>query len=334
MNPPSLNINLTHLWSNYSILPKTAKLSLPQTVLKIQYLRHRDPQDCIVTRVSVFKNDGFDFFDNKILDLLRRCNNVYMISYVSDAFGGNQNVSILSDSSPSRNSQITVRVTNHDSPASTEKISPDSKSRGSNLYSITQTSSPSNAAPNSAPTAAQPQSQTLSDLKKQRSMSRVKQHSPSQPENSSSNNGKNQSTPNGPHSKAANISRGNDSIGGQSITVNSAVTFHSQNTDSPTTLLKTSSSRNSSKKNSTSRKSKAKAPTHPKSVAKNAHSSNSSSKHQHENTDNINVDPSTSNHRSPKKAGSRSSTNVKKYSAGTNEVVGPPQKKTGCCKIM
>ena len=52
------------------------------------------------------------------------------------------------------------------------------------------------------------------------------------------------------------------------------------------------------------------------------------------NTDNINVDPSTSNHRSPKKAGSRSSTNVKKYSAGTNEVVGPPQKKTGCCKIM
>ena len=281
------------------------------------------------------KNDGFDFCDNKInLDLLRRCNNVYMISYVSDAFGGNQNVSILSDSSPSRNSQITVRVTNHDSPASTEKISPDSKSRGSNLYSITQTSSPSNAAPNSAPTAAQPQSQTLSDLKKQRSMSRVKQHSPSQPENSSSNNGKNQSTPNGPHSKAANISRGNDSIGGQSITVNSAVTFHSQNTDSPTTLLKTSSSRNSSKKNSTSRKSKAKAPTHPKSVAKNAHSSNSSSKHQHENTDNINVDPSTSNHRSPKKAGSRSSTNVKKYSAGTNEVVGPPQKKTGCCKIM
>ena len=113
-----------------------------------------------------------------------------MISYLSDAFGGNQNVSILSDSSPSRNSQITVRVTNHDSPASTEKISPDSKSRGSNLYSITQTSSPSNAAPNSAPTAAQPQSQTLSDLKKQRSMSRVKQHSPSQPENSSSNNGK------------------------------------------------------------------------------------------------------------------------------------------------
>ena len=252
----------------------------------------------------------------------------------TDGSGESQHIGHLLNSSPSRNSHITVRVTNHDSPASPDKASPENKNRGSKSFSPTLVSSSPHAATNSISSASQPQSQTLSDLKKQRSMSRVKQHSPNHPDNSSSNNSKDQSTSSNSHSKAASMSPGNDSITGQSISVNSSVAFHSPNTDSPTTLLKTSSSRNSGKKTSTSRKSKAKAPIHPKSSGKNAHLSSTSSKNQHENTDNINIDPNSTNHRSPKKSGSRSSTNVKKYSAGTNEVVGPPQKKTGCCKIM
>ena len=166
-------------------------------------------------------------------------------------------------------------------------------------------------------------------------MSRVKQHSPSQQENSASNNIKNQSIQNGPHNKAASISHVNDSmvsISGQSTAANSSIAFNAPDTESPTTLLKTSSSRTSGKKSS--RKSKAKAPTHPKSAGRTSHSSNMSSKTQQENTDNINIDTNIGNHRSPKKSSSRSSTNVKKFSASTNEVVGPPQKKNGCCKVM
>ena len=251
--------------------------------------------------------------------------------------GGSQNIGSLSDTSPPRNSHITVRVTNHDSPSSSpEKISPENKTRGSNSFSPTQAIGSSHAATNPVSATSQPQSQTLSDLKKQRSMSRVKQHSPNQQENSASNNIKNQSIQNGPHNKAASISHVNDSmvsISGQSITANSSIAFNHPDTESPTTLLKTSSSRNSGKKSS-SRKSKAKAPTHPKSAGRTPHSSSMSSKTQQENTDNINIDTNIGNHRSPKKSSSRSSTNVKKFSASTNEVVGPPQKKNGCCKVM
>ena len=243
--------------------------------------------------------------------------------------GGSTSVGQLSDSSPSRNSHITVKVTNHDTPSSSpEKISPENKIRGSNSFSPTQMSGSVHASLNTISTTSQPQSQTLSDLKKQRSMSRVKQHSPNH--DTSGSTVVNQTTPNGPHSKSASISRVSESPSGQSINMNSSVTFHSHSTESPTTLLKTSSSRNNEKKGS-SRKSKSKAPTHPKSAAKNVRSS---SKSQQENSENINIDSNSGNHRSSKKSSSRSSSNVKKYSAGTNEVVGPPQKQTGCCKVM
>ena len=245
-----------------------------------------------------------------------------------DANGGSPSVGQILNSSPSRNSHVTVKVTNHDVPSSSpEKISPENKMRASNSFTPAQMSGNSHTSLNSISTTSQPQSQTLSDLKKQRSMSRVKQHSPNQ--DSSSNAVLNQSSPNGPNSKAANISLVGDSLPAQSLNLNSSISFHSQNTESPTTLLKTSSSRNNEKKGS-SRKSKAKAPTHPKASGKNVRSSKS----QQENSDNINIDSNSGNHRSSKKSSSRSSSNVKKYSAGTNEVVGPPQKKTGCCRVM
>jgi len=245
-----------------------------------------------------------------------------------DANGGSPSVGQILNPSPSRNSHITVKVTNHDtSSSSPEKISPENKMRASNSFTPAQMSGNSHTSLNSISNTSQPQSQTLSDLKKQRSMSRVKQHSPNQ--DSSSNAVVNQSSPNGPNSKAANISLVGDPLPAQSLNLNSSISFHSQNTESPTTLLKTSSSRNNEKKGS-SRKSKAKAPTHPKAPGKNVRSSKS----QQENSDNINIDSNSGNHRSSKKSSSRSSSNVKKYSAGTNEVVGPPQKKTGCCRVM
>jgi len=246
-----------------------------------------------------------------------------------DTNGGSPSIGNTIDTSPSRNSHITVKVTNHDTPASSpEKISPESKMRGSNSFTPTHVSGASHPSINTISTSSQPQSQTLSDLKKQRSMSRVKQHSPNH--DSSTNTLVNQTTPNGANSKVASVGLVSDVLPNQSVNMNSSVTFHSQNSESPTTLLKTSSSRSSDKKGS-SRKSKAKAPTHPKSASKNVRSS---SKSQQENSDNINIDSSSGNHRSSKKSSSRSSSNVKKYSAGTNEVVGPPQKKNGCCRVM
>ena len=258
--------------------------------------------------------------------------------HILDAgIGVSQNIGAVSDNpSPSQNSQITVRISNHDSPPSSpEKIPPENKSRGSFSPLQLENNNSPHAATNLIP-ATSSQSQTLSDLKKQRSMSRVKQHSPNQQEHSPSHNMKQQNNHNGPNSKASSISLGNNPHSAQPITVNSGVaSFHNSATDSHTTLLKTASGRNSSKKNSTSRKSKSKAPVHPKSAGKSVHSSSSSSLKTQDNTDDhINVDTNSGNHHSPKKLGSRSSTNVKKFSAGTNEVVGPPQKKTGCCKIM
>ena len=247
--------------------------------------------------------------------------------HILDAgIGVSQNIRAVSDTpSPSQNSHITVRVSNHDSPSSSpEKISPENKSRGSFSPLQLENNNSPHAATSLIP-ANSSQSQTLSDLKKQRSMSRVKQHSPSQQEHSPSHNVKHQNIHTGTNSKAANANV--VETPGQLITVNSSVAFHNQTTDSPTTLLKTSSGRNNSKKNSPSRKTKSKAPTHPKAVGKNVHSKT----HKDNTEDHINID---ANHHSPKKLGSRSSTNVKKFSAGTNEVVGPPQKKTGCCKIM
>ena len=201
--------------------------------------------------------------------------------------------------------------------------------RGSNSFTPTHASGSSHPSINTISTSSQPQSQTLSDLKKQRSMSRVKQHSPNH--DSSTNTLVNQTTPNGANSKVASVGLVSDVLPNQSVNMNSSVTFHSQNSESPTTLLKTSSSRSSDNKKGSSRKSKAKAPTHPKSASKNVRSS---SKSHQENSDNINIDSSSGNHRSSKKSSSRSSSNVKKYSAGTNEVVGPPQKKNGCCRVM
>ena len=245
-----------------------------------------------------------------------------------DTNGGSPSDGRIVDPSHSRNSHITVKVTNHDTPSSSpEKISPENKMRGSNSFTPAQMSGTSHASINSISTSSQPQSQTLSDLKKQRSMSRVKQHSPNQ--DNTSNTVVNQSSPNSPNNKATSISLVGDSLPAQSLNMNSSISFHSQSTESPTTLLKTSSSRNNEKKGS-SRKSKAKAPTHPKATGKNVRSSKS----QQENSDNINVDSNSGNHRSSKKSSSRTSSNVKKYSAGTNEVVGPPQKKTGCCRVM
>ena len=227
---------------------------------------------------------------------------------------------------------MTVRVNYDSTSSSPEKVSPDIKGRNLNSFSPTQNtnSSPSQATTNSSASASTPQSQTLSDLKKQRSMSRVKHsNSSQQQETSPSNNIKNET--NSPNSTAANVTLTNHVNSVQNMPASSKPALQSPTTDSPSTLLKTSSSRKS-KNNSTSRKSKSKAPTHPKAAGKSSRSG--ASKHQHENSDDINIDRNVGSHHSQKKFGARSSTGVKKFSAATNEVVGPPQKRTGCCKVM